>query len=58
MPSAVNLLTNTNKVAPITGGDIFGMNFPENDEKHGKGARMEIWQVFGTVSHVHCQCVF
>ena len=27
-------------------------------KKHDKSAVMEIWQVFGTLSHVHCQSVF
>ena len=56
--SAVNLLTNTPKTSPKTRENIFGINFPRNYEKHDKSALMEISQVFGTHSHVHCQSVF
>ena len=39
-------------------GDIFQINIPDNDEKGDKSAHMEIWQVFGTLSHVGCQSMF
>ena len=58
MPSAVHVLTNTPKISPNTRGDILQIDFPENDEKHDKSAFMEISQVFGTLSHVDCQCAF
>ena len=58
LPSAVNVLTNTPKFSTETREDTFGINFPQNDEKHEKSALMEIWQVFGTLSHVDCQRVF
>ena len=56
--SAVNVLTNTPKISPKTTGDIFQINFPENDEKHDKSALTEISQVFGTLWHVDCQSLF
>ena len=52
------MLANTVKNSPNTMGDTFGIDFPENDEKHDQGALMEICKVFGTLSHVDCQCVF
>ena len=39
-------------------GDIFGINFPENDEKDDKSALMENSQVLGTPPDVDCQCLF
>ena len=39
-------------------GDIFQINIPDSDEKGDKSAHMEIWQVFGTLSHVGCQSMF
>ena len=36
LASPVNVLTNTPKISPNPTGDIFGMNFPENDEKQVK----------------------
>ena len=58
MPSAVNVLTNTPKVSPITTGDIFEINFDQNDEKNDKNALIEILQVFGTLSQADCQSMF
>ena len=58
MQSEVNVSTNTPKISPNTRGDIFQINFPENDDKHDKSALTEISQVFGTLPHVHCQSLF
>ena len=58
MPSAVNVSTNTGKISPITRGDIFGMNFLENDQKRDKSTLLEILQVFWTLSYVDSQCVY
>ena len=50
LPSAVNLLTNTTKTSSNTRGDIFQINFPDNDGKtwrrrsHWDLAR--IWDTF------------
>ena len=55
---ASHVLATTPKIPPKTRGDTFGINFPENDEKHDQSTLMEIWQVFGTLSHVDCQSVF
>ena len=33
-------------------GQIFEMNFPENDEKNDKNTLMEILQVFGMLSNL------
>ena len=52
------MLTNTPKISPKTREGTFGMNVPQNDEKQDKRALIEIWQVFGMLSYVHCQCVF
>ena len=49
------MLTNIPKISPNTRGDIFQINFPQNDQKHDKSALMEISEVFGTLSHVHSQ---
>ena len=57
MPSSVNVLTNIPEISPNTRGDIFQINFPQNDEKHDKNGLMEILQVFGTLPHVECQTV-
>ena len=38
-------------------GEIFRMNFPENDKKHDQSALMKILQVFGRLSNVDCQRV-
>ena len=40
---AVSVLTYNPKISRNTKGDIFEINFPENDEKHDKIALMEIW---------------
>ena len=56
--SAVNVLTSTPTTSPNTRGDIFQINFPEDDGKHDKRLLMEIREVFGTLSHIDCQCVF
>ena len=58
MRSAINVLRNTPKILPNTSGDIFQINFSQNDEKHDKSALMDIWQVFTTLSDVECQRVF
>ena len=58
LPSAVNVLTNTTRISPITRGDIFQINFPQNDEKHDKIAVMDISQGSGTLSHVDSQRIF
>ena len=34
LPSAVNVLTNSPKLSPNFRGDVFQINFPENDEKN------------------------
>ena len=41
------MLTYNPKISRNSKGDIFEINFPENDEKHDKIALMEIWKVFG-----------
>ena len=56
--SDVNVLKNTPKISPNTRGEIFQINFPENDEKHQKNTLMGISQICRTLSHVHCQTVF
>ena len=42
MPSAVNVLTKTPNISSNTRGDIFQINFTENDKKRDKSAVMEI----------------
>ena len=49
---------NTPKILHNTRGEILQIKFNENDEKHDKSALMEIWQVFGTLSHADCKSVF
>ena len=57
LASAVNLLTNTNKTSPNTRGDIFGINFAENDERTWqKGSHGDLAN-FGTLSHIDCESV-
>ena len=58
LPSAVNLLINTDKISHNTREDTSGINFPENDEKQDTSVVMETLQVFGMRSYVDCQCVF
>ena len=58
MLSAVNVLKNTRKILPNTKPHNFEIKFSENDEKHDKGALMEILQVFAMLWHVDCQSVF
>ena len=58
LPSAVYVLTKTAKISPKNREDTFGINFAENHEKQDKSALMEIWQVFGMLSYVDCQCMF
>ena len=55
---AVYVLTNTLKISPITRGDIFQINLPQNDKRHDKSALMEIPEVFGKLSHADCQSRF
>ena len=50
---AVNVLTNTIKISSNTRGEILQISFRQNDEKHYKGAVMEILEVFCTISHVY-----
>ena len=53
----VNVLTNTRKISLHTKGEILQIKLNENDDKHDQSALKEIWQVFGTLSHVDCQSV-
>ena len=57
-PSTVNVLANSPKISPNTRGDIFLINFPENDKKHDKNALVGILEGFGTLSHVDGQFLF
>ena len=56
--SSTGYLSSAVKILRNTMGDIFQINIPDNDEKGDKSAHMEIWQVFGTLSHVGCQSMF
>ena len=58
LSSADNVLTNTVKISRNTMGEIFQINIPDNDEKQDKSALLDIWQVFGKLSHADCQSVF
>ena len=58
LSAAIHVLTNTFNISPNTKGDIFQINFPENDEKTWSKGSHGDFQVFVMLSNNECQSVF
>ena len=58
LSTAVNLLTNNPKMNLILGETFSKPISLRMMKKHDKSSLVNIWQVFGTLSHVDFQCVF